>query len=150
MSEVAAYGIEHIRELRDIAWSRMLSVPKNFAMVELSVLQACYNGIGPDRWCPRFRRLTTWLLGFFEADALIHDYEYSLTDKSYSLFTLANLRFAYNAALLAFDRLSFRPAIKVALLGLLLALLCQTFGYSGYKTGSIPTMAPDDPERKGY
>lgn len=143
-----AYPLDHVRELRDVALSR-LSAPEAFRSERLVILHACYNGIGPDRWSTRFRGFVTWVLGFFEADALIHDYEYSLPQKSYWLFTVANLRFAFNSVVLAAVRFGVsRKTAKVAALGLLLALLCQFFGYSGYKTGSIPTTstaAPDHP-----
>ena len=132
-----AYSLEHVQELRDVALSR-LSTPDSFRSEELPVLQTCYNGIGPDRWSSRFRGFVTWVLGFFEADALVHDYEYSLAVKSYWLFTVANLRFALNSVILAAVRFGVtRKTLKVASLGLLLALLCQVFGYSGYKTGSL-------------
>ena len=135
-----AYPLDHVRELRDVALSR-LSAPDSFRSEHLEILHGCYNGIGPDRWSTRFRAFVTWVLGFFEADALVHDYEYSLPQKSYWLFTVANLRFALNSVILAAVRFGVaRKTAKVAALGLLLALLCQLFGYSGYKTASLPVI----------
>ena len=128
-----AYSIEHIRTLCDEIRMCGLSVPAGFDAASEEELAAAYNGIGPDAWCPVFRELTTWLLGFFEAVALIHDFEYSAPNKSYRAFTAANLRFAYNAVRSAVLRTPGRQAAKVAGCGLLLALLCQLFGYSGYR-----------------
>ena len=85
-------------------------------------LQACYNGVGPDRWSSRFRRFTTWILTFLEASALIHDWEYEYQEKTYWAFTLANLRLAWNASL---DR---HPVA-----GIVGAVLCQCFGWRGFK-----------------
>ena len=79
------------------------SAPAGFFMSSDLQLQACYNGIGPDRWSSRFRKLTTNLLRFFESDALIHDWEYTYQPKTYMHFTLANLRFSANAFINAYD-----------------------------------------------
>jgi len=139
-----AYPLDHVRKLRDVALSR-LSAPDSFRSEQLEILHGCYNGIGPDRWSTRFRAFVTWVLGFFEADALVHDYEYSLPKKSYGLFTVANLRFALNSVILAAVRFGVtRKTAKVAALGLLLALLCQLFGYSGYKTASLPVIGSQE------
>ena len=128
------YSVDHIRELRQQIELYALSAPPEFFLTDDASLQTAYNGIGPESWCPVFRNLTSFLLQFFEADALIHDFEYSGKAKSYSHFTQANLRFAWNAAKLAFSRIGpLQKAVKVAALGLLLALLCQLFGYKGYK-----------------
>ena len=138
MGEVEKYSRSHIRELRYLAVIHELSAPEQFWMESEEWLTELYNGIGPEAWSAHFRRLITWLLSFFEADAMIHDYEYSLPEKSYWKFTLANVRFAWNACVLAFGAYSFRRAVRVAVLGVFLALLCQLFGYGGYKAGMIP------------
>jgi hypothetical protein len=127
------YSMGHIRILRDEIRTCRLSVPEGFSEASDEDLVRAYNGIGPDAWCPILRRLVTWLLAFFEAVALIHDYEFGCPEKSYARFTAANLRFAYNAIRRAIIRTPGRYALKVAGCGLLLALLCQIFGYSGYR-----------------
>ena len=48
------------------------------------------------------------------------------------------MRFCVNAVLLALQAYPLKLAVKVAALGVLLGVLCQIFGYSGYKTGTIP------------
>lgn len=132
------YDIADIQALRAEALQAGLSMPGSFMDASDELLQRCYNGIGPDRWSSRFRQLTTYLLEFFEADALIHDYEYSLPEKSYGHFSLANIRFIWNAAVLALVRYGdCWQTIRIMAFGCLLGLLCQLFGYGGYKEGSI-------------
>ena len=127
------YSRTHVRDLRNIAGFFRLSAPPGFWKIDEQSLTALYNGIGPEKWSHRFRRMTTWLLRYFESDALIHDYEYSLPVKSYKHFTIANLRFALNSVRLSFRSMNFFRAVKVSVLGLLLAVLCQCFGWHGYK-----------------
>ena len=138
MSVTEEYSRSHIRDLRYTAVIYGLSAPEGFWCEPEDGLARLYNGIGPEAWSARFRRLTTWLLSFFEADALIHDFEYCLPEKSYLKFTLANVRFAWNACKLAFGKNRFREACRVSLLGVFLALLCQCFGYEGYQKGGFP------------
>ena len=132
------YSLDHVRALRERARRYRLWMPEGFADAPDELIRRCYNGIGPDRWASCARGLVTWLLGFFEADAMLHDFEYSQPDKSYGHFTLANVRFCVNAVLLALQAHPLKLAVKVAALGVLLGVLCQVFGYSGYKTGTIP------------
>lgn len=115
------FPLEHVRQLKERCFSARLSMPELFRFASSEQLQACYNGIGPDRWSSRFRRFTTWVLTFLEAPALIHDWEFTYQPKTYGAFTLANLRLAYNAAL---DRHPFS--------GIAGAVLCQCFGWIGY------------------
>ena len=61
--------------------------------------------------------------------ALIHDFEYVTARRSYCAFTLANLRFGFNAILEARSLRSWR----LFRLGVLLALLCQLFGWSAFR-----------------
>ena len=132
------YSAEHVRALRERARRYRLWMPEGFEDADDDVVRRCYNGIGPDRWASQARGLVTWLLGFFEADAMLHDFEYSLPAKTYARFTLANSRFCVNAVLLALQAYPLKLALKVAVLGVMLGVLCQVFGYSGYKTGTIP------------
>ena len=122
------YSLEHVQDLKMHCFSARLSMPELFRFATLEVLQACYNGIGPDRWSSRFRRFTTWILTFLEAPALIHDWEFTYQPKTYGAFTMANLRLAYNAAK---DKHPFS--------GITAAILCQLFGWRGYKTGGKNT-----------
>lgn len=98
-------------------------------------MRAVYNGIGPDAWSSRFRKLVTSLLEKFTAPAMVHDWEYTFCPKNYWFFTVANLRFAVNSFIDAFyEKRGSRYIIKQTLLGIALVMLCQLFGYKGYKT----------------
>ena len=118
-----------------------LSAPAAFFAADLSTLQKCYNGIGPECWPVLLRKLVSELLLIFAAGALVHDFEFSQGKKSYKHFTQANIRLAFNCVILAFAgpvRL-LRPIrknrMKLALLGGMLGVLCQIWGYSAYKSG---------------
>ena len=120
-----------------------LSAPAAFLASDIETLQKCYNGIGPECWPVLLRKLVSELLQLFAAGALVHDFEFSQSEKSYRHFTQANVRLALNCVILAFVgpvRLV-RPVrpnqFKLALLGLLLAAVCQICGYSAYKTGGV-------------
>lgn len=122
------YPIEHVKELRRRARKYGFWVPPDFWGVAAIQLQRCYNGIGPDRWSKRARRLITWALDYLEAPALPHDYSY---DKGggYWTFTIANLQLVFNATIEAIVRRSF----KIFIAGIVAVLLCQLFGYSGFR-----------------
>ena len=118
-----------------------LSAPAAFFAADLETLQKCYNGIGPECWPVLLRKLASELLQIFAAGALVHDFEFSQGKKSYKHFTQANIRLAFNCVMLAFFgpvRLV-RPVrqnrLKLALLGILLAVTCQIWGYKPYKAG---------------
>jgi len=116
------FTIEHVKALKLHCFDAGLSMPDLFRFASAEQLQACYNGIGPDRWSSRFRRFTTWILTFLEASALIHDWEFTYQPKTYWAFTVSNLRLAWNAAL---DRHPFS--------GITAAVLCQLFGWCGFR-----------------
>ena len=118
-----------------------LSAPDNFWASETAVLEKSYNGIGPECWPKFLRKFVSEFLRLFAACALIHDFEFSQNVKSYKHFTQANIRLAFNCVMLAFlgpVRLV-RPVrqtrLKLALLGILLGVLCQIFGYQSYLKG---------------
>ncbi len=105
--------------------------PESFWAASGSVLAAACNGVGPDRWPAWFRHILTWLLRPLEASAMIHDWEYSLPDKSYRGFTLSNLHLAANVMLEAvYDC---RPACMM--MGFFAAFVCQVFGWFAYLNG---------------
>ena len=130
------YSRQHVRGLRERARNAAYSAPNYFWRLGVGKLRRCYNGIGPDRWSKRFRALVTRLLALFETEALIHDVEYTYQPKTYRHFTVANLRFAYNGIVAAwYDHGMFcRAFYRQAGAGILLAVLCQLFGWSGYKS----------------
>jgi hypothetical protein len=105
--------------------------PESFWQASGDELAAACNGVGPDRWPAWLRHMFTWLLRPLEASAEIHDWEYSLTCKTFRSFTDANARLAANVMLEAvYDC---RPVCMLA--GILAALICQMFGWAAYKEG---------------
>lgn len=129
------YSLEHVIDLMAMILRRGLSVPEYYRDLTEERIRVIYNGIGPEAWCPALRSLVTWILERYEADALIHDVEYALAPRTYKAFSVANVRFAYNACVNAlYDRGLTRKALADVALGLLLALLCQIGGWRGYKT----------------
>jgi creatinine amidohydrolase/Fe(II)-dependent formamide hydrolase-like protein len=105
--------------------------PESFWLAFETELAAACNGIGPDCWPAWLRHTLTWLLRPLEASAAIHDWEYSLPDKTFRSFTAANAHLAANVMLEAvYDC---RPACMLT--GIPAALLCQIFGWRAYKNG---------------
>lgn len=136
------YSVEHVLKLRNtIASRRWLWKPDGFLDASVDVLHWVYNGIGPDAWSPKLRRFVTWLLSWFEAEALAHDFGYGVgKNRSYWAFTVENLRFAYNSIVNAiYDHGWFsKHTVILSVLGCVLALFCQAFGWGGFKAVVIP------------
>ena len=129
------YSPGEVLEIANRVYDRNLSCPAQFFTTPGWKLRAVYNGIGPDAWSSRFRNLVTSLLEKFTAPAMVHDWEYTFCPKNYWFFTVANLRFAVNSFIDAFyEKRGACYIIKQTLLGIALAMLCQLFGYKGYKT----------------
>ena len=128
------YSIDEVKEILKRVKSLNLSAPACFWCCTTEELCACYNGIGPGAWSSKFRNLVTSLLEKFTAPAMVHDWEYTFSPKNYWFFTVANMRFAVNSFIDAFyEKRGSRYIIKQTLLGIALAMLCQLFGYKGYK-----------------
>jgi hypothetical protein len=111
------------------------AAPDSFWRATDDELARAFNGIGADRWPGRLRVVLTALLRPFQAAALVHDWEYSQTAKSYRAFTAANRRLAANIAREALY--DCRPGVIPA--GALAALLCQFFGWHAYLNGGPRT-----------
>ena len=120
--------IDYVRYLRRTAIVLKFSFPANFKRYNSSRLVRCYNGIGAE-WMPqKLRDFMTDMFFSLQAAALIHDFEYTHKKKSYWRFTVANVRFAYNACR------SRRPFSGIA--G---ALICQIIGWKPYLNGKEKT-----------
>ena len=130
---MTCYSVEYVESLRRHCIRIGVSAPRSFRTAPPELLARAFNGVGPDSWCPVFRSAVSWLLKPFFTAALPHDWEYSLPEKSFGAFTLANLRFAWNAALEALDE----RRLSMAGMGIALAILCQLFGWSGYRNGRL-------------
>lgn len=138
------YSIEHVMGLRSTALKRNLYAPHLFWAVPLDVLCACYNGVGPDAWSQVLRAFVTRVLDMYEEDALIHDFEFAFAPRTYGAFTLANLRFAWNATVNAFYCVNLITGFQHVIFGMLLALLCQLFGWRGFKHAVITSIVNDN------
>ena len=71
------YTAEHIETLLEHCREVGILTAPGFWDAPVETLRGYYNGIGPDAWSSRLRRLTTFLLRPFELAALPHDYEYA-------------------------------------------------------------------------
>ncbi|MEA4861702.1 MAG: hypothetical protein AB7F40_05265 [Victivallaceae bacterium] len=132
------YSVGHILGLKLAGVELGLKTPPEFSGCPSEVLQRLYNGLGPDRFPAWLRKLITKLLAMFEPPALVHDWEYVFMPKTYLAFTAANLRFAANCLLTALDAYGGCRMVREAACGLFLALLCQLFGWHGYKIATLP------------
>ena len=117
--------------LRALCLEIRAAAPDSFWRASDPELMRAYNGIGPDRWPCWIRGAVTRLLRPFQAAAFVHDWEYSLPEKSYRAFTAANRRLAANVVREAlYDcRVSLIPA------GIAAAVLCQLFGLAAWRRG---------------
>lgn len=115
---------KHIIYLCEYAKKNNFSFPKCFEGRTYSWLQRHYNGIGAEWMSPKLRNIVTKLLRHMEAEALIHDIEYLLESKSYWRFTVANFRLFYNGV-----------KARHFFSGLMLAIICQLFGWSAWVEG---------------
>ena len=130
----------HVIELLELIYGQNLLRPANFDEAPLETLVLVYNGIGPDRWLPRYRQFVTRVLSRYEPEALIHDWEFVFQPKTYLAFTRANLRWAVNSIIKAWH--THRRAGKLfwadAGGGVACAFFCQLGGWQAYKTGKLP------------
>jgi len=129
------YDINHVDSLLNHGRDIGIWTSAAFWQASGDTLRRCYNGIGPDAWSSRFREIA----------ALPHDFDFGTAARTYFAFTVANIRFAVNAILEAFHRHPLcLPLNKISrqelqrlttmiLFGLLLAVLCQCFGWGGFK-----------------
>ena len=123
-----------IKKLRQLIADAKLNVPDGFEETSIENLQKCYNGIGPQAWSICFRSYVTRILNSFEPEALIHDWEYTYSPKQYCFFTIANVRFLLNGIKYSFYLYGLNSrTLKQVRLALILALLCQLFGWSAYR-----------------
>ena len=125
-----ATNIDYLRRFCDEFHA---AAPNSFWNATEDELRRAYNGIGPERWPSWMRNLITAMLRPFQAAAFIHDWEYSLPEKTFGAFTMANLRLAQNVAREAIY--DCRPFMIFA--GLPIAALCEFFGWHAFKTGKL-------------
>ncbi len=132
------YDKDHVARLKSQVIQFDLTAPAGFFSASIEDLQKCYNGIGPDAWNPKFRKLVTELLTYFEPEALIHDWEYAHMPRTYWHFTLANIRMATNAFYFAHaQKKGWKHTLRQTKRGLTLTTLCQLGGWKGYKNTKV-------------
>ena len=122
-------SLKHIKYLYSFAVQRGFSFPPESEGKDFPWMRSQYNGIGAE-WMPRFlRKLITKLFSRMEAAALFHDIDFLNPNKKYYNFIKANVRLAYNGI---------KSGCPFS--ALLLAVICQLFGWSAWKDGK-ETMA---------
>ena len=131
---------DHLTGLLALIRDRELLRPAAFDQTPPEVLARVYNGIGPERWPQRYRDFVTRVLGRYEPEAMIHDWEYIFQPKTYARFTVANLRFALNSIIVAWH--AHHVVAKLFWLdagcGVACAFFCQLGGWQAFKTGKLP------------
>lgn len=126
--------MRNVKELLQEIDKYGLFVPPNFNREE-SVLQKCYNGCGPD-WMPE--KIRNWLTShfeFFESAFMIHDYEFTQSDKSDSGFDCANSRLHANCwrlVTLKISKYNFPKRILYYARSHEIYAACQMFGKSAW------------------
>ena len=128
------FSVECVRKLRIQCDAIGIKTTPDFWTASILNLTQVFNSVEPAVWCPKFNRLVKYLLEPFLMAALQHDWEMSRPYKSWGIFTSMNLRFVYNA----FQEAMNRKMPSLIFMGMLLALLCQIFGYKTYLKTSIP------------
>ena len=130
---------DHVTALLELIRHQDLLRPAGFDKESLATLQLVYNGIGPERWPPRYRKFVTRVLARYEPEALIHDWEFVFQPKTYLAFTVANLRWACNSVIKAWHAHRGRKYFWAdACGGVICALSCQLGGWQAYKSGKLP------------
>ena len=119
------------------------AAPESFWRATDRELAQAFNGIGAEHWPKCLRALLTALMRPFQAAAFVHDWEYSQDAKSLRAFTAANWHLAVNVFREALY--DCRPGVIPA--GVLVALLCQVFGWRAYRNGHIKEVQGQVPDR---
>jgi hypothetical protein len=114
-----------------------LEAPPMFWHTSLEDLERLYNGIGPD-WLPKsIREAMTAHWGFYAPAALVHDYEYAMSeDRSFEAFTAANERMRRNCYKLNRKGYPWYKRWLYQLRSDKLADACQTFGWGAWNEAS--------------
>ncbi len=111
-----------------------LSLPPVFQRETPEELARHYNGVGAD-WFPAWlRKLATKVLVRMEPLAFVHDVEFATSAPNYFAFSIAQVRWAYNALLLVL-LVYRRYRLRFLAVAWLCALACQLGGYKGYLRG---------------
>ena len=110
-----------------------LSLPAAFRSESPEALARFYNGVGADWFPVPLRRAVTGILERMEPLAFVHDVEFATAPPNYFAFSLAQVRWAYNALLLTIYYQHHR--FRFLLTAWLAAGCCQLGGYRGFREG---------------
>ncbi len=116
-----------------------LLTPAWFKELDVAEIQKIYNGAGADWMSNNCRQILTWMLSIFEPAYLIHDLEFSRSDKSIHGFNRANARMWSNIRKIInyeyniINPLNWLPRTKWYLKGRTSWLACKKFGWSAWK-----------------
>lgn len=125
--------MQTVTDLRRLIIAYDLSRPADFDQLTDAELTACYNGIGA-AWFPAFLRAgCTAVLNRMEPLALIHDVEFTRAPRTYRAFSVANLRWAFNACRIAGKTVIMPGRWRFLCAALLCAAACQLGGFRGYR-----------------
>lgn len=90
----------HVKTLLALIAEYDLETPVGFNDLTLDYISSNYNGAGPD-WLPASKRkILTWLLGIFEPAFLVHDMEFSASNRTRAGFIRANKRLYKNCKII--------------------------------------------------
>jgi hypothetical protein len=115
-----------------------LDTPVGFKELTIAYIAENYNGAGPD-WMPDdMRHIITWLLSLFEPAFLIHDMEFSASNRTEKGFNAANVRMWRNIRKIInceyplYNPLCWVNRVKWFLRGAAAYCACRRFGWSAW------------------
>jgi hypothetical protein len=115
-----------------------LDAPAGFGELTVDYIADNYNGAGPD-WMPDdMRHVITWLLSLFEPAFLIHDMEFSASNRTTKGFIAANSRMWRNISkIINYEYPLCNPfcwidRVKWYLRGAAAYRACKRFGWSAW------------------
>ena len=89
--------MKHAGVLRMRAREQNLNAVDAFWLFDnIDALNKLWNGYGPDKWPACIRKIMTWIYRNYEETALIHDFDYTFSDKSIEGWIASDKRFADN------------------------------------------------------
>ena len=90
------YSITKIKKLLKQIKKYKLETPDNFDSLDINFIQAHFNGVGSDLTPEWQRTILNFSLDLFLPAVLIHDVDFTFSDKSIKGFQTANLRLYNN------------------------------------------------------
>ena len=129
----------HCKTLLSLIDEYGLSVPVGFGDLTLDYIAENFNGTGAD-WMPASqRKVLDWMLDIFSPAVLIHDMEFSASDKTKAGFNRANKRLYKNCKIIISNLypisnpLNWINRILWLIKALAVYRACVRFGFSAWK-----------------